>query len=572
MRNKKVIDPFLNKKIVENEKKIHLLFDTELNKSQSKRTISRPLNNPPVERNIHHKKYKSQDEIYINDSDDNDNDDNNEDNNDDNNDDNDDNNDNNDDDNGNNDDDNDDNDNNDNNDNNDDNNDNNNDDNNVNNNDDNNDDNNGDNNEISQFKSTIDINPYSMTIQNGEDNASSSYINRNGKTKNVKNNIIKQRQNRNINNIKQRQDRNNKKMHYPNSNSEYQLTTQKSKKVYNKDEVNNIVNRLYNNYYKYKKKPYRDDKEKETSTIDFSLNTDTNETPVKKPNEHVNVNQMIERFQEDIKKRNKRMEQKREEILNNEKKIYTHKPKLNKKSKQIESGNKESFLERQKKFEEKAKQKEERFKADLQKKEEEKLNKNSYVYKKKKNKKDDEKTNIQTTIKGLYEWEKTRQKKLETKQKEKKKPDEQNTFRPKINKKSCSMAKSKNRDKDPDVFSRLAQEDKLLKEKKQVLINLYTPTFQPNILEKRKKIQKRNYMNSIDEKYYKKPKKSKKFPKDSDDEDEEDEDDESEDSEDSEEDEENEEDEFDYKQDPKVFAEDDVQDALRKALLNKMKH
>ena len=39
MRNKKVIDPFLNKKIVENEKKIHLLFDTELNKSQSKRTI-----------------------------------------------------------------------------------------------------------------------------------------------------------------------------------------------------------------------------------------------------------------------------------------------------------------------------------------------------------------------------------------------------------------------------------------------------------------------------------------------------------------------------------------------------
>ena len=134
------------------------------------------------------------------------------------------------------------------------------------------------------------------------------------------------------------------------------------------------------------------------------------------------------------------------------------------------------------------------------------------------------------------------------------------------------MAKSKNRDKDPDVFSRLAQEDKLLKEKKQVLINLYTPTFQPNILEKGKKIKKRNYMNSIDEKYYKKPKKSKKFPKDSDDEDEEDEDDESEDSEDSEEDEENEEDEFDYKQDPKVFAEDDVQDALRKALLNKMKH
>ena len=193
--------------------------------------------------------------------------------------------------------------------------------------------------------------------------------------------------------------------------------------------------------------------------------------------------------------------------------------------------------------------------------------------KKKKNKKDDEKTNIQTTIKSLYEWEKTRQRKLETKQKEKKKPDEQNTFRPKINKKSCSLAKNKNRDKDPDVFSRLAQEDKLLKEKKQVLINLYTPTFQPNTLEKGKKIQKRKKLNSIDGKFNKKPKKFKKLksPKDSDDEDEEDEDDESEDSEDSEEDEESEEDEFDYKQDPKVFAEDDVQDALRKALFNKMK-
>jgi hypothetical protein len=135
------------------------------------------------------------------------------------------------------------------------------------------------------------------------------------------------------------------------------------------------------------------------------------------------------------------------------------------------------------------------------------------------------------------------------------------------------LAKNKNRDKDPDVFSRLAQEDKLLKEKKQVLINLYTPTFQPNTLEKGKKIQKRKKLNSIDGKFNKKPKKFKKLksPKDSDDEDEEDEDDESEDSEDSEEDEESEEDEFDYKQDPKVFAEDDVQDALRKALFNKMK-
>ncbi len=378
--------------------------------------------------------------------------------------------------------------------------------------------------------------------------------------------------------LKQEEEKNNR--HYRTLSSDTsQLKNSKSKKVYNKEEVNNIVNRLYNNYYKYKKKPYRD---KDINNTEFSLNTDTNETQAKKANEqpNVNVNEMIERFKEDQKKRNKRIEQKREELINNEKKLYTYKPVLNKKSKKLESGNKESFLERQKKYEERAKQREERYKEDLKKKEEEKINKNSYIYRRNKNKKDDEKkTDYKTTIKNLYEWESTRKKKLERKLKEKKdKPDAQNTFRPKINKKSCSLAKNnKNRTKEPDVFERLAHEDKLLKEKKQLLVDLYTPSFKPNIID-RGKSKSKNKKSKLDDTWQKKSKKQKKDKKskNSDDSDDEDKDSDEkknsdEDSDEDSDDKDKEEENFDYKQDPKIFAGENVQNALRKQLLNKMK-
>ena len=58
---------------------------------------------------------------------------------------------------------------------------------------------------------------------------------------------------------------------------------------------------------------------------------------------------------------------------------------------------------------------------------------------------------------------------------------------PTINKKSESLAKkNKYIKKELDVFTRLAKEDKILKEKYQILQQLYTPTFRPNITVKKR--------------------------------------------------------------------------------------
>ena len=85
----------------------------------------------------------------------------------------------------------------------------------------------------------------------------------------------------------------------------------------------------------------------------------------------------------------------------------------------------------------------------------------------------------------------------------------------------------------------------MLKEKRQVLIDLYTPTFTPNCFLHNQKIKRKNKgsPNTIEE--------------------EEDEDD----SDDSYVKEDN----FNYKQDPNFYTEDDLQNELRKALLDKVK-
>ena len=79
---------------------------------------------------------------------------------------------------------------------------------------------------------------------------------------------------------------------------------------------------------------------------------------MKRQNEpnNVNVEDMIERFEEDMRKRSENMERKRREIKRNEKKIYTYKPKINEKKK-VEYTGKDDFLERQKKYDEQKKKK-----------------------------------------------------------------------------------------------------------------------------------------------------------------------------------------------------------------------
>ena len=150
---------------------------------------------------------------------------------------------------------------------------------------------------------------------------------------------------------------------------------------------------------------------------------------------------------------------------------------------------KDNFLERQKKYEEKMKAKEQRYIENLKKREQEQIDNNNYLLKKNNKKENDTKSNkkedVDKMINNMYEWEKRRKQKIEKKQNEKKNNMETKyDYKPKINERSNSIAKSKNRLKDPDVFSRLAKEDKMLKEKRKLLIELYTPSFKPNTARK----------------------------------------------------------------------------------------
>ena len=139
--------------------------------------------------------------------------------------------------------------------------------------------------------------------------------------------------------------------------------------------------------------------------------------------------------------------------------------------------------------------------------------------------------------------------------------------------------------------------DEMLKGKRQILIDMYTPTFKPQSYVPRnmnlEKLKKRTYMSQKDnqneeeeeeeddeneKKKRKKKKKHRKKKDGSDEENEEDDEDADEEGEEEEDDEEEEEekeekenDEFDFKQDTMKYADDEVQDALRNNLFHKKK-
>ena len=245
-----------------------------------------------------------------------------------------------------------------------------------------------------------------------------------------------------------------------------------SKKV-NKDEIDKIVNRLYTN----------EQKKKENEKIK-SINLSNKKEKQDSKSSKVNFNEIYSRFQEDIKKRSENLEKKREEIQNNNKNIYTYKPKLNINKKFFDSENTNSFIERQRKFIEDKKQKEEKFKENLIKKKQEEIDKSNILVKHSFNKKD-----IIRGINDLTEWENNRKRKLEERQKQiEEEKINKYKYRPKIDKNSILLA-SKNiqRQKESNVFMRLAQDDKVLKEKKKILIQLNTPSFRPELYKTKRK-------------------------------------------------------------------------------------
>ena len=368
------------------------------------------------------------------------------------------------------------------------------------------------------------------------------------------------------------------------SNVYKNMEKKKKKKTFNKAQVDEFVNRLYHNDYKHRKPLFKEDEVKE--------NKNDNEN-------NVDPEEFIERFEEDLKKRNENLENKKKEIENDEKQKFTYKPKMCKGSIKYNEGNKDNFFERQKNFEEKKNKKEEKIKEILKKKEEDEFKKDNILLKKKEEKKEDSKKNkenVNKTIKNLYEWDSQRKKKLEDKKKQNtEKIEKDYDYVPKINERSVALAENNRfRQKEPNVFERLAKTDEMLKDKRQILIDMYTPTFKPQSYVPRnmnlEKLKKKNYMSQRDnqneeeeeeededeKKKRKKRKKHRKKNENSDEENEDDDEDEDEEGEEEEDDEEEEEekeekevDEFDFKQDTMKYADNEVQDALRNTLFNK---
>ena len=172
---------------------------------------------------------------------------------------------------------------------------------------------------------------------------------------------------------------------------------------------------------------------------------------------------------------------------------------------------------------------------------------------------------IEKSINELVDWEKNRKKKLEEKQKEKESQIEKEfNYKPKINRKSKLLAKNnKIRQKETNVFNRLAKEDKVLKEKHQILIELYTPSFKPNITTK-KKLNNNNQPKEKDFDTVSKRWKSDEYfdNSDSDLDDEKNNDDFND----------NDENDYEFNNDNNdIFTEENIQNAYRKALFHKNK-
>ena len=264
-----------------------------------------------------------------------------------------------------------------------------------------------------------------------------------------------------------------------------------------------------------------------------------------------NYNQTFERYEEDIKKLKYKIAKQKILKEKTEPEKFSHKPMISKGSKKYDNNKiKEDFFERQKNFMDKKEQKNEKLKEILIQKEEEELQSNN------KNHSKLHKNNFQNCLNNMEKREKERLEKIERMKKEQEeKIENEFDFMPKINENSAKMVeKNKLRKKQPNTFIRLAQQDKILSEKKKILTEMYTPTFQPfcyeplNLNMSAKNMQKKNF---FEENYLEELNKEEEL--ESDDEEEEKEDVE----------EESEKDGFDYQQDIMKFTDEQVEDVIR---------
>ncbi len=132
---------------------------------------------------------------------------------------------------------------------------------------------------------------------------------------------------------------------------------------------------------------------------------------------------------------------------------------------------KDNFFERQKFFMERKEQKREQLKEKIKKEEEKLQSAPSYKVKK----------DIIDYLNHFKKWEKERIEKIEKMKKEKEeKIENEFDYIPKIDENSLKIVeKNELRKKQPNTFLRLSEQDKILKEKKKILIDMYTPSFKP---------------------------------------------------------------------------------------------
>ena len=217
------------------------------------------------------------------------------------------------------------------------------------------------------------------------------------------------------------------------------------------------------------------------------------------------------RFIEDQKKKKEKLEKMKQNLAEEENKIYYYKPKINKKSLELTSKNKEGFYARQKKLMEEQKKKDALLIEKVHKEERDEINKNNILLShimstkdgNKKNGDKNRKRSVDETINKLYEWDIKRKEKIikEIKKKEKEKTkDIHLQKKPKINKNSIKIVENKNQ---KELINRLYKDDVVKRrEKKEYLSQLYTPTFHPIVSKKKNirvsPIKKRNKNNRND--------------------------------------------------------------------------
>ena len=274
----------------------------------------------------------------------------------------------------------------------------------------------------------------------------------------------------------------------------------------NNNKSNGQINKFkkYNNNKRLKSKDIKSINNKNENNYSKDDSTDSNklESVYSSMKNSIDLNQMLIRFEEEQRKKDKKLQKLQKQKEAKEKELYTYRPKLFKNNSYFTNKTKDDFLTRQKKFSILKSENEKRLKEDILKNEQEKINKNSFILQKR-NKENSNASNclnnsflseisynrsmaeIDLSVTRLFEWENRRKEKINKKINEINMQIESNKHIPTINKRSISMViRNRNKNKNlkiQNIYDRLSKEDEIVKAKKRIIAELLTPTFKPNL-------------------------------------------------------------------------------------------